>query len=297
MRLTPRLIEILQRLIEGEAVAFSSLSKSLSGLLVSEGLLTITYHGTRRLLRAPNPDALKMALPRFNEALCNLDIAGEIADGHGSRALQAGASGNSKTRATRSCPRFLVNTYEDVECQFNGQSISINPPMGSATYIADWKTFIPSASILIVGVENMENFLMIRKQRKLIESFMRAEETGVLFVARYAFSSDLTEWLRMIPNRYLHFGDFDLAGISIFLSQFKPVVGDRGSFLIPDDIETHISHGSRQRYDEQYARYSGLTTDDPELIHLIGIIHNHRRAYDQEGYIYSSGMQIYKHQV
>ena len=285
MRLTSRLIEILQRLIEGEAVAFSSLSRSLSGPLVSEGLLTIVHHGTRRLLRAPNPDALKMALPRFNEALCNLVIAEEIAIGNGTRAIQASVSGNSKTRAARSCPGFLVNTYENVLCQLNGQLISINPPMGSATYIADWQSFMPPASVLIVGVENMENFLMIRKHRNLIESFMRVEETGALFVARYAFSSDLTEWLRMIPNRYLHFGDFDLAGIDIFLSQFRRAVGDRGSFLIPNDIETRISHGSRQRYDEQYSRYANLSTTDPDLTRLIGIIHRYRRAYDQEGYI------------
>lgn len=285
MRLTARLIENLKRLIEGEDVAFSSLSKSLSGPLVSEGLLTIAYHGTRRLLRAPNPDALKMALPRFNEALSNLDIAEEIVNGNGARALQASVSGNSKTRAVRSCPGFLVNTYENVECMLNGNHISINPPIGSTAYIADWKTFIPPVTVLIVGVENMENFLMIRKHRELIESFMRADETEVIFVARYAFSSDLTEWLRMIPNRYLHFGDFDLAGIDIFLNQFKPAVGDRGLFLIPNDIEDRISHGSRHRYDEQYSRYANLSTPDSDLTRLIGIIHRHRRTYDQEGYI------------
>lgn len=285
MRLTPRLIETLRRLIDGETVAYSSLAASLSGPLVREGLLTIVHHGTRRLLRAPDPDALRMELPRYNEALGNLDIAAEIADGNGSRALQAGVSGNSKTRASRSCPGFLVNTYENVECRLNGNPISINPPAGCAIYIADWKTFMPPTSVLIVGVENMENFLLAQKQRRLIESFMRAEETGVLFVARYAFSSDLAEWLRMIPNRYLHFGDFDLAGIEIFLTQFRPAVGDRGSFLIPDDIDARISHGSRQRYDEQYTRYAGLSTTDPDLGRLIGIIHSHRRAYDQEGYI------------
>lgn len=288
MKLTRRQIEILQKLSKGEKVAFSSLSESISEPMVSEGLLSVVYHGTHRMLRATNPDALMKALQQFNEALGNLDMAAEIATGNVSRALQASVSGNSKTRTSRSCPGFLVNTYENVECQLNGQPISINPPMGCATYIADWKTFIPAAATLIVGVENMENFLNVRKQRKLIESFMTAEETDVLFVARYAFSSDLTKWLRIIPNRYLHFGDFDLAGIDIFLSQFKPAVGTRGSYLIPDDIEDRISHGSRQRYDEQYSRYANLATTDPELTRLIGIIHRHRRAYDQEGYIENS---------
>lgn len=285
MKLTLKQIEVLRKLAHGEKVAFSSLSKSISEPLVSEGLLVIEYHGMHRMLRAANQDAFLKALPQFNESLCNLDMAAEIADGNVSRSLQASVSGNSKTRTSRSCPGFLVNTYENVECQLNGQPISINPPLGCATYIADWKTFIPNATTLIVGVENMENFLNAQKQRKLIESFMTAGETGVLFVARYAFSSDLTEWLRIIPNRYLHFGDFDLAGIDIFLSQFKPAVGKRGSFLIPDDIEDRISHGSRQRYDEQYSRYADLSTSDPDLTRLISIIHRHRRAYDQEGYI------------
>ena len=93
------------------------------------------------------------------------------------------------------------------------------------------------------------------------------------------------QWLGRIPNRYLHFGDFDLAGIAIFLSQFLPYVGNRGSYLIPADIESRISHGSRVRYDDQYMKYAALDTDIPELKRLISLIHKHRRCYDQEGYI------------
>jgi len=285
MRVTKRLIERLQKLTRGEAIAFSSLSQSLSDSLIREGVLTTEYHGGKRVLRAPNPNALMAAMAKYNEALRNLDSAAEIIENEGSRAMQASLSGNSKTRTARSCPGFLVNAYENIECQLDGHAFSINPTEGSAVYIANWESFIPPASVVVVGVENMENFLKIRKQKKLVESFLMPGETGVLFVARYAFSSDLAEWLRLIPNRYLHFGDFDLAGIEIFFTQFWSHVGKRGSFLIPSDIEERISHGSRQRYDEQYAKYAHLTTQDSTLNRLISLIHHYRRTYDQEGYI------------
>lgn len=172
-----------------------------------------------------------------------------------------------------------------MECLLNAKAFTIAPTEGSAIYIADWESFIPPVNALVVGVENMENFLKIRHQENLFSSCLRQDKTQILFVARYAFSSDLTQWLRLIPNRYLHFGDFDLAGINIFLTQFQPAVGERGSFLIPSDIEERLRHGSRQRYDEQYSKYQQFTTTDTDLNKLITMIHRYRRCYDQEGYI------------
>ena len=281
---TQRLIENLQKLVAGKAVALSSLPKALSESLLNEGLLSIEAHGSRKLLKARHPEALKVSLPAYNEALADLDSAAGLT-ANSTRAQQAFLSGNSKIRSQRSCPGFLVNSYAGIECRLNGKPITLNPPAGSAIYIADWQNFQIPSDILIVGVENMENFLCIRAQRRLVDSFLRQGERGVLLVGRYAFSSDLMQWLGRIPNRYLHFGDFDLAGIAIFLSQFLPYVGNRGSYLIPADIESRISHGSRVRYDDQYMKYAALDTDIPELKRLISLIHKHRRCYDQEGYI------------
>ena len=57
------------------------------------------------------------------------------------------------------------------------------------------------------------------------------------------------------------------------------------NILIPDDIETRLNSGSRKRYDEQYSRYKGITSDVCELQQLIDLICQKRKAYDQEGYI------------
>lgn len=286
MKLTPRLIENLKKVLSGERISYSSLPGSLVAPLVNEGLLTVVHHGSHRQLFSANPEALAGTLPRYHEALSDLDTASTIFSGEGcKRSAQAFASGNSKIKAERSCPGFLVNSYTPVECTLQGEIFTVTPVPGSATYISDWRTFVPSSSVLIVGIENMENFLEIRSQKHLFESFLLPGETSILFVARYAFSSDLSEWLSRLPNRYLHFGDFDLAGIHIFLSQFKPHVGDRGSYLIPPDIESRISRGSRQRYDEQYIKYENMAVPDENLLRLVSIIRRYRRCYDQEGYI------------
>ena len=89
----------------------------------------------------------------------------------------------------------------------------------------------------------------------------------------------------MIPNRYIHFGDFDLAGIHIFLTEFYAHLGARSSFLIPQDIEDRIAKGSLERYNDQYARYSRITSDIKEIQALIDLFNKHHRCYDQEGYI------------
>ena len=285
MKLTLRLIDNLRKIIHGKSIPYSSFPESLADSLAREGLLNIECHGSRRRLRTHNPTALAGALPRYNEALRDLDAAALMLSGNDSRAVQAALSGNSKIRHERSCPGFLVNSYCRIECQLNGKAFTIEPAEGSALYIADWKSFIPPVNALIIGVENMENFLKIRYQEKLFSTCLHSHETQILFVARYAFSSDLAQWLGHISNRYLHFGDFDLAGINIFLTQFLPFVDGRGSFLIPTDIEDRLSRGSRQRYDEQYCKYQQLTTTDPDLKSLIALIHHYRRSYDQEGYI------------
>ena len=107
----------------------------------------------------------------------------------------------------------------------------------------------------------------------------------LLFVSRYPQSTDLRSWLQSIPNRYVHFGDFDLAGIHIFLTEFHAYLDERSSFLIPADIEQRLTNGSMERYNAQYHKFKNLTTSLPDLQHLIDTINKYHRCYDQEGYI------------
>ena len=129
----------------------------------------------------------------------------------------------------------------------------------------------------------MENFRMIRHQREFFESEIGSQR--LLFVSRYPQSTDLRSWLQNIPNRYIHFGDFDLAGIHIFLTEFHKYLGERSSFFIPSDIEQRLEYGSTIRYDAQYSKFHTLKCDVQNLQLLIDLINKYHRCYDQEGYI------------
>lgn len=205
-----------------------------------------------------------------------------------SRALMATETGNSKLVMIRSCPGFPVNSYERVECFLGGEPFPVNPQEGSFLFVSDWKKFTIPEDVVVIGVENMENFSMIRRQRRFFEEYLHAHGLSdkVLFVSRYPQSTDLRRWLCTISNHYLHFGDFDLAGISIFLFEFRQYLGKvRSSYLIQDDIESRLKSGSRKRYDEQCEHFKDIKSDILELQRLIELIHKERKAYDQEGYI------------
>lgn len=269
----------IKALLKGEQVAGSRMSSQLTDELMAEGLLSVVARGSRKSYRARDTEALRRYLIDKDESYRVLEI-----DASDSRASMARDTGNSKLAAVRSCPGFPINCYEPIACRLNGSPWVVNPQEGSFLFVADWKTFVIPEDVIVVGIENMENFRKIRQQRALFSSELGLHR--LLFVSRYPQSTDLRSWLCSIPNHYIHFGDFDLAGISIFLTEFHAHLGERSSFLIPKDIEQRLANnGTEQRYNAQYQKFKNLATHIPALQNLIDAINKYRRGYDQEGYI------------
>lgn len=268
----------IQALMAGEQVAGSRLSSKMLDELMAEGLLTVVTRGSRQSYRARDIEALKRFLIDKDESYRMLDV-----NAFDSRASMAAETGNSKLVKVRSCPGFPVNTYEAMTCLLNDREMVINPVEGSFLFITDWKAFSIPKDVVVVGVENMENFRMIRQQRKLFESEIGKHR--FMFVSRYPQSTDLRSWLQSIPNRYVHFGDFDLAGIHIFMTEFHQYLGERSSFFIPSDIEKRLQNGSQERYDSQLSRFGNLKCDDKWIQAVVDLINKYHRCYDQEGYI------------
>ena len=199
-----------------------------------------------------------------------------------------GSRKSYRARDTEALKRFLIDKDENYRMLLDGKPFMVNPQEGSFLFVSDWEKFAIPEDVVVMGIENMENFRMIRKQRAFFEEYLQAHKLSdrVLFVSRYPQSTDLRRWLCTISNYYLHFGDFDLAGIHIFLFDFQQYLGkEHASFLIPGDIESHLKSGSSKRYDEQYCRFKDIKSDVCELQQLIDLIHRERKAYDQEGYI------------
>lgn len=270
----------LRELLDGHTVASSRLNPSLVTELMGEGLLTPVIRGSRKSYRAHNRESLRRYLMDKDESFRLLESSSE---NPASRASQATSTGNSKLVTVRSCPGFPVNAYEPIPCILNGQDLVINPAEGSFLFVTDWQSFSIPSDVIVIGIENMENFRMIRRQKELFNNTIGLHR--LLFVSRYPQSTDLRSWLQTIPNSYIHFGDFDLAGIHIFLSEYHTYLPERSSYLIPSDIEQRLAEGSTKRYDDQYQRFNNINTSIPELQQLIETIHKYHRCYDQEGFI------------
>ena len=158
----------MQALIKGEQVSGSKLNGKLRDELLAEGLLLVVFHGSRQSFRARDVEALK----RF---LTDKDRLLEV-DASDSRASMATKTGNSKLVMVRSCPGFPVNSYEPIECRLNGYPFMINPQEGSFLFVTDWKTFIIPEDVIVIGIENMENFRMIRWQKAFFEKYLQSHE-------------------------------------------------------------------------------------------------------------------------
>lgn len=284
IQITQSLMGRLQTLCGGGTIPSSSLKGEWVEELKAQKVLLSVINGSKVRYKAKDAESLKSALIPFNEVFADWETAIRVMDKGQplTRAEMAKETGDSKIQKCRSNVGFLVNSYTPIKATLKGQPVTIKPHEGSCVFISSPDEFRPDVSVTIVGIENMENFHEIRRQRAFFSSYIQGV---LLFVSRFQASNDLRDWLMSIPNKYVHFGDFDLAGIAIFQNEFEKYLPERSSFLIPDDIGARLKNGSRERYDSQYLNFKEISSETPSLQILIDTIHMFRRGYDQEGYI------------
>ena len=284
-------------MLNGEEVASSKLSPRMAGLLREEGLLLMKSNGSRCKYRMADAmrEPCRVFLAQQFGLKCSLEEwIGDFSQG--SRAELVSKVGDSKYKKVKTFRGFLIDCYTPIEATLNHRPFLLNPQEGSSVFINTPETFEIPEDVVVVGMENAENFMQIRKQKYLFDALSVDEkeisdgfhrEKPYLFVSRYPQESlsDLRDWLRRIPNRYIHFGDFDLAGVHIYLSEFYAQLGDRASFLIPSDIESRLADGNASLYDQQYAMFKNMKVTDARLQPLVDIIHCYGKGYEQEGYI------------
>lgn len=290
----------IAELLKGERVPMSQISERTMSLMRQEGIIEVTARGSRRTLRiaVSRRVACRAFLAQQYGVRCSLEewihamesSRQKNSDESAPRVSAARAewvnyAGDSKFRQVHPFHGFLVNSYTPIDATLHGKPFCVCPPSGSMVFVNAPDLFNLPSDVVVMGMENAENFMHIDAQRYLFDRMF--PDKRILFVCRYPQQSvvDLRSWLKRIPNPYVHFGDFDLAGIHIFLSEFRAFLGDKASFLIPDDIEQRLKNGNARLYDQQYAKFKDLTTTVPNLHHLIELIHRYHAVYEQEGYI------------
>ena len=270
--------EKLSLLAQGEHLPASRLSHSLVDELIGEGIIAIRISGrTRSTLYIADLTAFNNYLHnKWN--IANLgDYILTLKNATATRADLIAVSNDSKTLARRTFRGFLVNSYMPVACTMDGAQLIIHPPAGTFQFVHSFENFIPEADVVIVGVENAENFRHIARQQHLFK------DIKTLFISRYPQqqSGDVMKWLLSIPNHYLHFGDIDLDGINIYLQEYKRHLGERATFFIPENIDSLLDkYGNRKLYDQQQLNDAVITEDS--LQHLISLIHKHKKGLEQE---------------
>lgn len=196
-----------------------------------------------------------------------------------SKATQIKISTDSKLTVQRSFKGFLVNCYEPISVKINNSKTVLHPLPGLFHFVYDFENFIPDEGVTIVGVENPESFRYVEKQKNWFSTIKP------LFISRYPQNqhADIIRWLRSIPNFYLHFGDFDLAGINIYLNEIKKHIPDKSSFFIPANMEYLLeTYGNTERYDKQKLHVDMSRVHEVGLTELITLIHRQKKGLDQE---------------
>lgn len=188
-------------------------------------------------------------------------------------------SADSKLKQVRTFQGFLINSFNPVRAILNGRPTKLNFTDGTFQFIYDFENFIPAQTVTIVGIENPENFRYIENQKHLFKNI------HPLFVSRYpqSQSKDLIKWLQSIPNDYLHFGDFDFAGIGIYLNEFKKHIPGKAAFFVPENIEGLIKeNGNRKLYNEHKINFNPEVIKEDNLLKLVEILHKYRKGLEQE---------------
>lgn len=278
MKVPVHIAEKLLQLSQGKSVPSSLAKHSLIDDLVLEGIIERKGRIQKSLLLSNNK-----ALHTYLQNNCSINDLQQYIQVSKKEEVTRGelvaATSNSKHTGVRSFKGFLINCYSPIQATLNGKQITLNPVDGTFQFIYDFEKFIVSPDITIVGIENPSNFRHIYKQRYLFNDIQP------LFVSRYPQnqSKDLIKWLQSIPNSYLHFGDFDFAGIGIYLHEFNKHLADRTTFFVPENIDKLIADfGNKKRYDGQKINFEVKSIKEEKLLQLIDTIHKYRKGLDQE---------------
>lgn len=281
MNLTLKIAKVLVRLINGETIPNSFAKSKLIDDLVSENII-YRKGKHKKSLELINEVGLQNYLVnqlQIND-LSHYVLALENEDS--TRAELVKITTDSKKSKERAFKGFLVNSYDSIKVQLNNEDIIINPHKGSFVFIYDYESFKVPKEITIVGVENTKNFSQIHEQKYLFKNI------NPLFISRYPQNQnkDFIKWVNSIPNSYLHFGDFDIAGIGIYLNEYKKHLQGKASFFIPENIKSDlINNGNRERFDNQKMNFDINKIQETKVLELIKLIEKEKKGLDQEYYI------------
>ncbi len=183
---------------------------------------------------------------------------------------------NTKAIASKSQHGLYVSSLQTVDIKLNDAVVRIVPNDGLGYFLFHTQKIELFDDTIIVGVENYQ-VVWFAKRYKAFFSY-----PNLLFVVITPY---MLEWISTLENEYIHFGDYDLAGVNIYLNKIVPKLkkSKKYSMFIPHNIEKLIEkYGNNTLYEKQ-KQYKNLRTNDIEVSKLIENIIRLKKGLEQEG--------------
>lgn len=280
-KLTIPQAEKFQQLLSGSQLPKSLLKGNLVDELISENLIVVNGRG-KQTLTLRNSEAFSDYLFReygisdLSQYISQLQKSDNVL-----RSDLVKVSSNSKTQKIRTFTGFLVNSFMPIPAKVSGKDFIISPVEGTFLFISDYESFIIDKDIVVIGVENAENFRYINRQKDLF-SF-----TKCLFVCRYPQNQnkDFINWLLKISNPYYHFGDYDFAGLNIFVNEYQKHLGNRAKLFVPNNLEKYFElYGNRELFYNQDIKFE-INNQDNAIKTVYNLINKYQKGLEQEVFI------------
>jgi hypothetical protein len=286
MKIPPGFAQLLQKMINGDQPgygAFQGSNRKLLEQFITDGALDYIPVGSQqKKIICRDTSNLKSYLHNKHGIPSLEDYIAFQEKENTTRSDAVKATSNSKYKNIKVFEGFLINTYQKIDCMLNGIPFVVNACPGTFTFINNFRNFTIPPNITIVGVEGFENFKEIKRQKYLFENIQP------LFVWRYQSSSSISSWLNLIPNNYLHFGDYDPKGLHIYASEFQVKIGaDRCRFFIPENLESLLTqYGERELYENQIEYLRKIDFNEfKDTAEVFQIIERHKKGLAQEALI------------
>ena len=176
------LIQAFASLREGETVPFSRFPADCAEEMLSEGGVASIVRGSRKSLKVVSRAAFDVYLLSKGLRPEKLEETIDVLSNAASRAEQVQLVGDSKAVSVRSCPGFPVNIISPLSVRLGERKILLCPTPGTFLYISDFLQFRIPSDVIVVGVENMENFRLPERQTAVWERFaalvLEGDRTG-----------------------------------------------------------------------------------------------------------------------
>lgn len=283
MNFSDTFLEQLRQLLQGARInygAFQGTSRKLVDLFLTDGALDYLPAGVQRK-KVFCHDAAELRSYLHNkygitslEAYVHLRQQEEV-----DRSLSVRVASNSKDHDGRIFQGFFINTYADVTGDLNGAALALKGHAGAHQFIYDYRQFSIPPHVTIVVVEGYQNFRDIDQQQYLFQDIQP------LFIWRYQNMKAVTEWLNLHSNPVLHFGDFDLAGLKIYVTEFRnKLTPGRCRYFFPPNLESLMKKfGNRSLYDRQLQYVKNIDFSlYPEVQLPLEIIRRNKKGLEQE---------------